>query len=260
LPRMTLSRDEVEALAERCTRNDPKCCVLQAKDGKLVSRITTDDCSSVVVKLWARPRFRGTVRQILRTGPLDRELHILHHLRRFGVKVPEVLGSCKLSLSRVPYTNALVLEDLGRVGTAMDHLKKLLHERPGREADHFEDQVIELTERIVQASVVDADHSMINIVTTKCGRPARLDFEIARKVPSPRCAPRTWGAMMGRLVATHAFTVQPDIERIIQFATRLADRTRTPRGVLRRARILADRMMETQRREDGIDTRFELQW
>ncbi len=66
--------------------------------------------------------------------------------------------------------------------------------------------------------------------------------------------------MIGRLVATHAFTVQPDIERILRFATRLADRTHTPRGVLRRARILADRMMETQRREDGIDTRFELQW
>ena len=136
---MTLSRIEVQALAERCTLNDPHCCVLQAKDGKLVSRTTTDDRGSVVVKLWARPGFRGTVRQMLRTGPLDRELRILHHLHRFGVKVPEVLGSCKLGLAQVPYTEALVLEDLGRVGTAMDHLKRLLRERSGQEADHFED-------------------------------------------------------------------------------------------------------------------------
>ena len=226
----------------------------------MVCRAPLDDRGSVVVKLWTRPGVRGTIRQISRTGPLDRELRVLRHLRRFGVDVPDVLGSCRVRSPHVPYTNALVLEDLGRVGTAMDHLKDLIASRSGQAANDFEDQIIELTRKIVDARVIDADHSMMNIVMTDEGRPARLDFEIARRVSSPRWSPRTWGAMIGRLVATHAFTVQPDVERARRFALRLANHIRPPAVVLRRAAALVEQMMETQRHEDGIDTRIHLEW
>ena len=255
-----LSPVQVQTLVERFCTGSPQCTVLRRAEGRVVCRIPLDAQSTVVLKLWAKYGRKAVIRQITRTGGLDREVRILRHLHRVGVQVPTVLGFSRLSLPHLPYTDAIVLEDLGSTTVALEYVKRLLRQGLIDEAREFEDAIIDLTVSLLRARVVDPDHGMVNIVVTDNGTPLRLDFEIARKVLSPYLVPHLFGEMIGRLVGSFAFAVQPDVARANSFARRLVRSVRPARNILRRARSQAERMLEKQRLEIGIDTRLDLSW
>ena len=66
--------------------------------------------------------------------------------------------------------------------------------------------------------------------------------------------------MLGVLIGSYAFAMQPDAYRASKFARRLVDRLMPPMRVLRRARIEVETMLEQQRTKCGIDTRVSLPW
>ncbi len=255
-----LSPLQVQTLVERFCAGSPECTVLRSVECRVVCRMPWDAQRTVVLKLWAKHGLKALIRQITRTGGLDREVRILRHLHRGGVQVPAVLGSSRLSLPHIPYTDAIVLEDLGSTAVATEYLKRLLRHGFIDEARDFEVAIIDLTVSLLKARVVDPDHGMVNIVVTDTGSPMRLDFELARKVLSPYLVPHLFGEMIGRLVGSFAFAVQPDVARANSFARRLVGSIRPTRNILRRARSQAERMMEKQRLEVGIDTRLDLSW
>ena len=154
----------------------------------------------------------------------------------------------------------MFLEDIGPTIPAMDHMKKLIRAGEDEEVEQFEDQVIELTHRLIGAGIIDTDHSFVNTVVGEAGMPVRLDFEAARRRCLPRLRHREMGQMLGRLIATHAFTVQPQVERTASFARRLTDRLAPPRAALSRCRDEIEQRMARQREDTGIDTRVELPW
>jgi hypothetical protein len=144
-----------------------------------VVRVHSPDGSSYIVKMWNRPGLRGLLRRLSGTAPHQREVSCLERLWDHGVAVPAPIGVARVSEPSLPYTDALVLQDLGECEVALEHVKALLAENRHAEADVFLKQVIELTAAIIEAGVVDRDQSFLNVVALPVGTPARLDLEIA---------------------------------------------------------------------------------
>ena len=107
---------------------------------------------------------------------------------------------------------------------------------------------------MVRAGLVDTDHRLPNFVTLPSGWPVRLDFELARRHRIPALTRRAYGIMLGTLVGSHAFAVQPDGARTRAFAARLLQHLRPPARAWRVARERVAAMLARQRREAGIDT------
>jgi hypothetical protein len=225
-----------------------------------VIRVFRGDDPPVVVKLWRRPGISGALRRAARATPLQNELAAMTRLRRFGVNVPSPLGSLRIDESGFPYTDALFLEDLGDCTVAVEYVKRLIREERKADLRDLLEGIVDMTVRMVDARVFDRDHSLINIIVNPAGRPVRVDLEIAktwRVLPIP---PRIYGEMLGRLIATFAFAVQPDVDQVTAFAQDLAEGLEAPPRVLRQAKKQVDRMMDAQRRAQGRNTRVLLPW
>jgi hypothetical protein len=66
--------------------------------------------------------------------------------------------------------------------------------------------------------------------------------------------------MIGRLIGTHMFAVQPRVERTLDLALSLGRRTGVSKRILAIARRQVQAMLRHQREQKGIDTRLELPW
>ena len=73
-------------------------------------------------------------------------------------------------------------------------------------------------------------------------------------------APHAYGRMIGHLLTTYTFAVQPETPRVTALATRLDDRLQLPGAVLQRARRYLDRALAVQREQIGLDVRVPLPW
>ncbi len=113
---------------------------------------------------------------------------------------------------------------------------------------------------MIENGVLDPDHSLMNFVVTPGSHVVRLDLELARCVRWVNVRPALEALMLGRLIATHAFVVQPDVERTTRFAGRLVGAVTPLRSALPRITREIGRLLEKQRRDEGIDTRVCLPW
>jgi len=228
----------------------------------LIARVPIPDAAdrSVVVKLWNRPGLRGFLRRLSRTHISRREFETLKLLRAQGLPVPEPCACLRLRDPAARHTEALIEEDLGRCGDTTEQIKLLIRKSDEAGLRRFEDDLIETTAAMVRAGLIDTDHRLPNFVTLPSGRPVRLDFELARRVRAPMLWSRAYGVMLGTLVGSHAFAVQPDTSRTKAFAHRLAERLKPPARALAAARNTVTAMLARQQREAGIDTRVELNW
>lgn len=210
--------------------------------------------------MWSRPDLKGSLRRLLRITSCDHEWRTLVRLRDVNMSVPHPLGFCRVMPSIAGYTDALFTEDLGECEAATSYLKRLIHTGQEQQVLHFENVMIEMTEQILDAGMVDVDHGLVNMVVQASGRPVRLDFELARRVIWPRLFTTMYSHMLGRLILLHAFAVQPDTDRTTRFAERLCDRLRPSRRVLARAGIYIRKYLQVQLKNTGVDTRLALPW
>jgi tRNA A-37 threonylcarbamoyl transferase component Bud32 len=231
---------------------------LKERNDASTLRVQIESDSTVIMKLWKRPGIAGHLRRATGTDPGGRESRALARLLEAGIAVPAPLGTASFVLAESEFTDALFLEDLGSCETAFEHLKSLI--RMGEEArvERFLGEVVEMTAAIVERDIIDTDHSLNNLVVTARGELVRLDTEVARQL-SGRPA-RPYGSMLGRLIGTFIFAVQPDLERVGPFARALVERLDPEPAVLLEASAQVARMLEGQRCNRSLDTRVTLPW
>lgn len=232
----------------------------QHKDRIVIRWRWTEASGSIIIKMWSRPDLIGRVRRLLRVASYNYESRNLERMRNIGIVVPRPLGCSRIVPSVAGYTDVLFMEDLGVCEPATEYLKQLIQAGEEQQVLAFEDLQIEMAAKMVEGGMLDVDHGMHNIVVQPSGRPVRLDAELGRRVVWPKLFPAMYGRMLGRMLAMHAFAVQPDVFRTMRFADRLRKRLKPPVGVLRRAGIHACEAMRKQAREIGLDTRLVLPW
>jgi tRNA A-37 threonylcarbamoyl transferase component Bud32 len=221
-------------------------------------RTNLPDGSTLIVKLWARPSWRGKLRRASGTSPSQREWAAICRLHAAGLPVPQPIARVTLSRVAGGYTEAQLTGDLGELTPVMAYAKALRASARNDELDALEDEIIEVTALMIQAGVLDTDHSVVNLMVTSARRLVRIDFEIARVVRFPRLHSALLGGMIGRLVASYVFTHQPDVDLARRFAERLLDRTRPGIGAIRHARLSVGRALARQEREMGLVTAFSM--
>jgi len=66
--------------------------------------------------------------------------------------------------------------------------------------------------------------------------------------------------MLGRLLSSHVFAVQPDTARTYQFAEGLVEMLKPSQRVLALAKARVEQEMEKQAKNIGLTTKVELPW
>ena len=261
----TLSTNAVTELARQY--HEDRCdgwTVLMVHDGKVICRVPQSaadiafDSDTVILKLWSQGGVRQTFRYLTRTRPVDRELTILSHLDHTSIRVPQLLGSCWIKDRSVPFSQAVVLEDLGETQRALEYYKDLREAGRTEEMNQLEERMLTMTEGLLDHHVVDPDHGFVNSVMTPAGELVRIDFEVARIVKDPRSAKQMCGQMLGRTLVTFAYAVQPDVERLDHFANELTERMDLSRESLQIARDFIDDALNEQQQQTGIDLSWTL--
>lgn len=233
--------------------------VLRRRPDVLTARATVEDDHSVIVKLWNRPTLRGALRRLTRTNTGYREWRALNILRAARVRVPRPLAYVRLTDPRCTHTEALVSEDLGRAGRTIDRVKTCIAAGDHDALAAIENELISLTADVLRAGIVDPDHRLENFIFARDGRLARIDLEHGVSICTPWGALR-YGTMLGTLIGSYVFAVQPHIYLADAFARRLAERMAPPPRVLRRAAAVSKQMLDHQRETIGIDARLSLGW
>ena len=224
----------------------------------MVARSPFDHGRSVIVKLWNRRGPRQLVRRWLGRGEPWREARALHRLNAVGAAAPRLLGELRLDDPSVPYTHALVIEDLGKCVRVVEHVADLVSHGLCDQLAAVEADVITITGDMIRAGVLDLDHSLNNMLIPPAGVAKRVDLEFAVCCADANRRPRLYGTMLGRLIGTYTFAVQPGVERVFDFADRLYRNVSPPASVRRRAQQYVGQMMAGQKQSHGVDFEPEL--
>ena len=238
-------------IADTC-RNLDEMDIISKRSFRLVVRRESPDGTPVIVKLWARPGWKGAARRLLGQTAARYEFRNLKMMERLGVPAPRAYGYGRAAPNAQGYTDAMVMEDLGQIELAGIYLKGRVQAGDEAAVQHFEDEVIRMTGILTRARVIDFDHSMVNIVV-KDRDPIRLDLEKARRVPWVGLRPKRYGEMIGQLLATYVFAVQPDMARAGHFAEKLFAEIKPAPGIVKLAQAHVDKQLKRQKDGSGID-------
>ena len=226
----------------------------------LVVRARGPGGRELVLKFWNRRGIRGWLRRATRTNSGWREYKALRRLRARGAQVPEALGYFRLGAACHNHTEALVLEDLGRCGDLTEHVKRVRREHGDKALEPIQDELIRSTQELLESNIIDEDHRMPNFVVRPCGGVCRVDFELAQRVRRPEEEPDKLGVMLGTLIGSYAFALQPDTSPILSFAEGLARASKASANTRRIARLRVDGMLRRQDVEKGVRTSVVLPW
>ena len=227
----------------------------------LIARAPRASGGSAIYKCWNRPGPRGWLRRLTRTSTAHREWQALSLLSEQGIPTPKPFALLRLPGPPVTrHTECLVEEDLGPCADATEFFKQLIREKRQTAIESFDDALIASTRALLQSRLLDPDHRLPNFVIPPAGIPVRLDFELALRCPFPRLHADLYGRMLGTFLGSYVFAVQPDTQRATHFATRLIQSLNPPQSALRIAEARIAAMLERQRIESGIDTRFTPPW
>lgn len=232
----------------------PEMVILRERGNDVrIARVLNPRGGTVIIKLWNRPTLRGVLRRLTRTNIGWQEYAALQRLVSHHIGTPIPLGYLRLHDSTVPYTEALVSSDLGECADSTEYFKALLQAKREGEVREFEDHLVRTTAGLLAAGLIDTDHRLPNFVVTTDGLPVRLDFELCRFTRCVACHPRQVGLMFGALLGSYTFAVQPDIDRVVDFAARLRAATQ-PSSLTRHVasyRVAGD--LARQTREKGVE-------
>lgn len=231
-----------------------------AKSERRIVRYPVAEAQTVIVKLWARPDLKTRIKKHLGIASVDQEWKNLNRAQGLGLRVPAPLGHAHLPRNPSPYTGAMVCEDLGPCTLAVDYVKACLAQGAQRSLESFDEELLEMTATMVRGGLLDSDHGLINVVVDRSCKPVRLDFEMARHVEHLRLHTGLYARMLGHLLLTYTFAVQPDTERTELLAARLLERLAPAGAVLEQARSYLERRLEQQAQKLGLVTRVALPW
>lgn len=239
----------------------PAMDILRERGGDVrIARTSAMDGASVVVKLWNRPGLRGALRRMSRTNSARREWQTLCRLHRAGLFVPHPLAYVPALGPGAAHTEGMITRDLGPCQDATEHFKALISRGQAQREQAFVEQIVGATVIMVRLGLLDTDHRLPNFVVAPNGRPVRLDFELNVRRFWPGLWTNTYGLMLGTLLGSFVFAVQPDAARARAFAGRLRLALDPPRRVLRVAEVRMREMLARQEREIGLHMEVNNPW
>lgn len=248
-------------MAESVSCGDaPDAEILRKRANTLVCRMVANNGTSVIFKLWDRPGPRGFLRRWSGTSPLARELRTLKYMSGLRSVSPIPLASLRTRSPRAQYTEAIAISDLGCCDCAAAYLKNLFMLGEAGPVVKFEDDIIMITEILLEGGFVDIDHRISNFVVPSQKCPVRIDYEHSVRVPWAAVVPQMLGRMVGTLIGSHVYLSQPETQRTDQFVQRLLQSVgpRLSNRVMCHAQSTIDLMLEGQREESGICTDFQI--
>lgn len=232
---------------------DPEMTILRERGGDVrIARTIHPVAGRVVVKLWNRPGPRGQLRRWAGSNPAGNEWRALVLLAAAGIPVPEPLAHLPHLPTPARHSEGLITADLGVCGDVTARLKCLIARQDGPGEERLTAEIIRVTTVMVRLGLLDTDHRLPNFVLTPEGTPVRLDFELLVRRPWPRLWWHSYGLMLGTLLGSYVFAVQPDRDRALAFAARLRRSLEPPRPVLRRAGRRVAAMLTRQQLEIGL--------
>ncbi len=253
-----IPRENVHRLAKLCRDEDECATLIESRDGKSVFRIRLGQGKSLIVKLWRRSGLKALVRRLTHTSNLDRELRASERLAECDITVPRILGHQRLDRKFSPFTDVMVMEDMGELRTMMDVFKEVVKAGDDKRLEEIEDELVRMTAAMTDAGVYDPDHSMANVVVTEEGKLARIDFEVARSGQYGQGSDKLLGLMLARLIGTYIFTVQPHTDRVDRFTQRLFDQVKPSDKAISAAMGEIRQLLAEQKRQSGIDVEIRL--
>jgi hypothetical protein len=182
------------------------------------------------------------------------EWRSLKRIQSLGISVPQPVAFGNIGTNPTGYNEALVMEDLGPTQHAADRLVDLIARNDEPAIEALEEAVIKMTVLMVKARVIDFDHSMVNIVVDEAGSAFRLDLEHARQVPAIFIYRKRYVRMLGQLIGSYVFAVQPDTIRAERFARRIFAELRPSQSLVRDVQMHVDIMMHRQFLQNGMQT------
>lgn len=259
---LSIGRDRAfwRSVAEEVSAGVREATLLHEKFNRQTWRVWIDDQLSVIAKLWRRPGIRGAVSRLARVNTGYREWRALKLLSGSGLPSPRPLGYFRLRSPAARHDEAILSGDLGECRNSVARVKHLLAEERFDDLARFENELVSITKRMIEIRLIDTDHRISNFVVTPEGRLVRLDFEHAARVICLKLSAQRYGIMLGGLVGTYVFAVQPDVVHAVSFAQCLAERLSPPRRVLCHAWTEVRRLLDGQYRFAGIASRIELPW
>lgn len=225
----------------------------------MLLRIHDIDGQRVIVKAWALRNLRERLKQRVGISNGFREWSMHRHIEQIGLAVPTPMGYVCAGRSRTPF-ETMAVADLGPTLRGLVYLKQCISESNEAEVERFENCVLDMTAQLVASRVDDVDHQLNNIVLDEANQVYRIDFECARRWRIRNIPDLHLGAMISRLVCSHAYACQPVLERTERFAHRLAERIMPSARALAHARQRIDATLQRQHQRKGIDSRLTLAW
>ncbi|MEE9391680.1 MAG: RIO1 family regulatory kinase/ATPase [Planctomycetota bacterium] len=226
-----------------------------ARQDSVVVRALPRDAESVIVKLWRKPGTKSAIGRAIRVHSAYREWTALGCLHAAGIPVPRPLAILRLKAQVSGFTDAIAMDDLGECITAMQFIKQLVKAGRLDELSSLNDVIVDMTMRILATGIVDTDHSVVNMLVDRQERLHRIDLELARRLPVISMFDHRKGRMVGKLLSSYVFAVQPDVMLIDAFVDLVLCRMDLPASVSAEALGYVRTALECQRRLYGIDVR-----
>ncbi|NCD33017.1 MAG: hypothetical protein EOL87_06295 [Spartobacteria bacterium] len=220
----------------------------------LVARTSFSSPSSVIIKLWNRPSWKGSLRRYTKTNIAWKEWSTLQLMHKAGIKAPYPYSYLELGPG-YRFTEAIIMGDLGECHDVTEYIKRLLRELKTNELAVFERAMIRSTASMIKMGLIDIDHRLPNFVVSH-GRPVRLDFELTRQMKNPRSNPRKIGIMLGTFIGSYLFAVQPNTKLAESFTRRLFAEVKPSNTTIHFANKRIQQMLDRQKAESGINTKF----
>jgi len=224
-----------------------------------IARAIGPDGNSVVIKLWNRRGWRSWIRRLTLSNPAVREWIGFKNMQSAGLDTPEAV-CCLVGIRGASHTEAVVMRDLGKCANAVDHLKELIKHGDISGEEVFVEGIVGATQKLIHRGFLDIDHRLPNFIVSKSGKPIRLDFELIARRPWPRLWKQEYGKMLGTLIGSYVFAVQPDVKRVKYFAQRLQEVLNPPTAVLEIAEAQVKEMLEIQEKTTSIQVPIEKLW
>jgi len=184
----------------------------------------------------------------------------MKHLHDSRVRVPTPLGAFYLKGSPGGYTDAVVMSYFDKAERGIEHLRALAAQGEDAKRLAFEESVIDLTHAVLTAGVLDVDHHLVNILALPSNEAVRVDFEIARICRRPNASTKTYADMLGALLGTYLYGIQPHVAFADRFSEALIEKIDPPKKSLELAKEIIQWRLEGQRRAKGIDTPWVPSW
>lgn len=214
----------------------------------------------MIVKLWRIRNVLERAKEQVGIGDGAREWRMHRHIANIGLNVAKPIAYSMITTESRSRFEMFNVEDLGKTTQGLPYLKDCIIRGDEDNALRFEETVIHMAHRLLDARIVDIDHQLNNILIDQAERIFRVDFECARRWRLPSIPHQLLGRTIGRLVCTHVYACQPNLQQSEQFATRLATRLQLPTKVLTYARRTIECNLARQRDLCGIDSRLHLKW